>query len=177
MAASNSFKIVLAISLLVTVMPKLLLGAGVSNPSYSEIVKIIAPFFTAEGYEVTSPVDFAGKDALLAMKGDCLMYVIPVAHQGWHEATVRQSVGPSENLWFAFEGRLKQRQDTYYPLSAYYINKSARYLGVDADYPPVLAIVTEGTCSIESIHWGGLPRIPFTLRGLIKDTSDSSTES
>lgn len=164
MAVSNSFKALTALVLAVTLAPKLLIGAVVSNPSYGIVVESFAPFFFEEGFQVAYPAQFAGKEALIAMKDDCFMHVVPVAHQGWHEATIRTSVRPDQKLWFEFEGRLtEQHQETVYPLIVYYARKAVRYLGINTDFPPVLAIVAEGSCSIELIKWDRRPRIPFRM--------------
>lgn len=159
---SGSFKLVLAVTLSLTALPKLLLGTGFSNPSSDEIVKAVGYVFERDGYNVTSPVQFAGKEALLAMKGGCIIYAVPVAHQGWHQATIRQSLAPTQSLWFEFQGRLtRDFQETIYPLSVYYIRKTLRYVGFDTKYPPVLALIADGSCSISELGWDRGPEIRF----------------
>lgn len=162
MAVSSSFKFGLGVLLVVTTIPKVLWGGGISNPEYAEIANTVTPFFIEEGFQVASEVKFAGMDALIAFRDECLMYVVPVAHQGWHQATIRQAVGPSQSLWFEFEGVIKEReQDTFYPLTVYYFSKAARYFGFKTNYPPVFAIVTEGNCSVKALNWRAFPAISF----------------
>lgn len=162
MAVSSSFKVLVVVSLVVTLIPKILIGAVVSNPTYGKVVELIAPFFVSQGFQVTYPAQFAGKEALIAMKDNCFMHVVPVAHQGWHQATVRNSVVPDQRLWFQFEGHLtEEEQETYYPLTIYYAKKAARHLGISVNFPPVLALITEGACSVQALNWNGLPEIPF----------------
>lgn len=161
-AVSSSFKFGLSVLLIVTTIPKILWGGGISNPEYVDIVNAATEFFVEEGFQVSGQVQFAGMDALLAINDECLMYVVPVAHQGWHQAAIRHSVGPDQSLWFEFEGEIKgQKQDTFYPLTVYYFNKAARYFGFKANYPPLFAIVTEGNCSVKALNWRAFPAISF----------------
>lgn len=163
MAGSTRFKILLALALIVTLGSKAFITANVGNPSDREIVEGIVPFFERSGFEVAATAYFAGRDALIARKGDCLIYAVPVAHQGWHQATVRQSVDPaSQKLDFVFRGRLTaDRQERWYPLLVYYTRKVERYVGLDADYPPLVALVSSGRCDLAAVDWDRLPSVPF----------------
>lgn len=159
---STHFKVFLAVGLVVSLGVKALVVGSVSNPSDREIVEAAMPFFERQGFQVMGPTSFAGRDALLAQRDDCLMYVIPVAHQGWHQATVRQSLDPTQKLAFVFEGRIAPaQQERWRPLLTYYLFKAARYTGVDLPYPPVFGLAMSGNCQVETLDWASMPRIAF----------------
>ena len=161
-AVSTQFRVFVTAGLMLSLGVKMLVVGSVSNPSDVEIVETTAPFFERHGFQVIAPTSFAGRDALLAQRDDCLIYATPVAHQGWHQATVRQSLGPTQTLSFVFEGRLTPYyQERWRPLLTYYLFKAARYTGLDLPFPPVFALVTSGTCKIEALNWASMPRIAF----------------
>jgi hypothetical protein len=161
-AASGTLKAFVAIALVLTIAPKLLISGAVGNPPEIEIVDAISPFFLKNGYAVANSVVFANRHALMIRKGICIAYVIPVAHQGWHQAGIRQAVSSSQRLWFEFDGKLTaDEQQRWYPLFVYYVRKAIRYTGLPATYPPVLAVVADGECSFEALDWASLPSIQF----------------
>lgn len=161
-SVSNSFKILVVIGLIATILPKFITAAGVQNPTGIDILKKARLFFERQGFDVAGLTKFSDRDSLLVQKDNCMMYVIPVAHQGWNQATIKQALVPGQSIWFQFEGKLtRDVQDTGYPLLIYYTNKAVNYLGYRAGYPAVLAIVCQGTCDLMSLAWNSLDRVSF----------------
>jgi len=159
---SPRFKIALGLVLGVSLGLKLLVfGAGVMNPSEPDIASALKPFFERQGYSVVS-AEFAGRSALLAVRNECMMYVVPIAHQGWHQSTVRQAVGRNQTLWFAFEGNLsRDAQQRWRPLLTYYSTKIWAYVGANAGYPVALAIVAYDGCDVTQVDWRETPSVPY----------------
>lgn len=162
---SKSFKVLLGVALAITLLPELTGNAWIANPADAQIVRGVRPFFDQQGFQVAGETRFAGREALLVGKDNCMIYAVPVAHQGWHQATVRQSTGTDQSLWFAFEGRVtKDRQSALRPLLTYYTLKSLRYLGLPTGYPPVLALVIDGGCTPWETDWSLVPTVPFVAK-------------
>lgn len=162
MGVSPQFKIAAALLIAATLAAKLLIAGGVQNPTDEEIAVAVQPFFEQQGFGAAGLGTFAGRPALILGRNNCLMYAVPVAHQGWHQATVRSGVTADQELWFVFDGNLrKDRQQRWYPLAKYYFDKALGYVGINLGYPPVLALVTSGDCGIQTVAWSKLSAIPF----------------
>jgi hypothetical protein len=156
------FRLILSVVFLATLGLKLLVAGPVENPSDSEIAESLTSFFLGQGFQVAGLTTFAGRQALLIHRGDCLAYVVPVAQQGWHQATVREAMSANQHLFFEFRGEISvDRQMRWYPLLVYYAFKIARYAGMPEPYPPVLALVTSGSCDVAKIDWASMPEIQF----------------
>ena len=162
MPLANRFNILLACALTATLGIKILVAGGVRNPSFETIAGAMRPFFERNGFDVAGETTYAGRPALLVSRGPCLLYSIPVAQQGWHQAIVRQSMTGEQYLWFATRGAATMNiQPRWAPLIEYYFNKALRYVGIARQYPPVLALVASNNCDIHSLPWNSLPSVPF----------------
>lgn len=162
MALSKRFSIFAAATLSLTLGAKLAFVAGVGTPDDETIAIAMAPLFEGQGFLSAGVVDFAGRPALLVSREACLLYVVPVAPQGWSEATVRHAIGPDQSLWFAFAGSVREdTQERYRPLLIYYINKSMAYMRFSPGYSPVLALVGSRACQIDRLDWSRIPTVPF----------------
>jgi hypothetical protein len=160
--ASARFKIVTTVLVLLSIAVKSLTNSSVLNPSPNDIASSLATFLQHQDFVVAGPVSIGGVEAVLARKDQCIAYFVPMAHQGWHEAILRQQLQPNQELWFVFEGRLTHsRQPTFWPTFEYYKMKSARYLFRDSQMPILLGIIPTGTCDLKTVDWSKLPSVPF----------------
>lgn len=168
MAASLPFKVLLAVGIVATLGVKSLMSGGVQNPTGEDVAFSAARLLAAEGLAYIGPGQIGARPAVIFSGGGCRIAIIAVAHQGWHEAAVRQEVKADQKLWFVFDGVVYQdRQPTWQPMVHYYANKAMAYLGLNAPYPPVFAVVTDQGCTPGQFDWAKLPAVPFRRVGLI----------
>lgn len=162
---SVRFKIFLAVALTITLSAKLLNGGRVDNPSFDLVLSGAEKALVAQGYLSAGMTTFSGRKALLAGRGACFIYVVPVAHQGWHQETLRKGMAADQSLWFVFEGTLTaETQPEWRTLFGYYVQKSLRYAGFPATYHPVFGVVASRECNVSNVDWASLPAVPFRAR-------------
>lgn len=162
MTVSRRFKALLVVFAAITLGVKLLTGSVVQNPDANAIYDSITPALRAQGFEIAGQVSFAGRDALLVRRESCIAYLLSVAHQGWHEQTILQNTPPDARLFFIFKGQVfPDRQPRFWPLLDYYAAKALRSVSPQSTYPPVIALVASGECSLGSVDWKTIDGVPF----------------
>lgn len=164
MRVSKRFIVVATTLLILTISVKALTNSSVSDPKFADIAAVLTPYLYQEGFEVTGPVAIGPREALLAVRAQCLAYFLPVAHQGWDQEMLRRQLQPDQQLWFAFQGKLTMNsQPTFWPTVQYFRTKWLRYLSNESRLPPMLAIITMGNCDLKAIDLANVPTIPFLV--------------
>lgn len=163
MRLSIAFKIITAAFLLASISLKLATGGGVRNPNFDEIKPLLENYMVGKGYQVAGALRYADLNGVAAMKSDCLLYLIPIAHQGWNEATVLQQIQSGQEVYFIYRGRVaKAIQPRFSPTLSYYLSKFLSYIGfAHYGYAPMLAAVTTGKCDMNSAAWADAPTVAF----------------
>ncbi|TNM65324.1 hypothetical protein [Aliirhizobium smilacinae] len=142
---------------------KLATGGGVRNPNFDEMKPRLEQYLRGKGYQIAGSLRFADLNGIAAMKSDCLLYLVPIAHQGWNEATVLQQTQSDQEVYFLYEGTAtKAIQPRLSPMLGYYSSKFLSYLGLKHyGYAPMLAAVTTGSCDMNSEAWADAPTVSF----------------
>lgn len=162
------FSVFLAALLIATFGIKLSIGGGLVATSSVEIAETLTEPLTEQGFQVAGISKLAGRDALLAQRNDCQMYLIPVVPHGWNQAALQKFTGPDQALWFVSNSVLTENeQERWRPLLRYFIAKVIRYMGVDFGYHPVIAIVGSKTCTPATMDWSKVPLAHFTGTSLL----------
>lgn len=163
----SKFRVTLAASLGLLLLVKSFSYATVSNPTHHEIMMHVEPYWSSRGFTVVRGLQIGGREGMLAGKGECQIYIVSVAPQGWHQAALKQSLDRSQSLWYVFEGNITRgEQLRWQPMLRYYASKALRNIGFDVNYSPVIALVTSGQCPIERMDVENIPSVPFDTRTL-----------
>ncbi len=163
----SRFRLILAVSLGFLLLVKSFSYGTVSNPTPQEILTHVEPYWSSRGFTIVEGLHIGGREAMLAGRDACQIYIVPVAPQGWHQAALRQSLDESQSLWYVFEGKItRDEQLRWRPMLNYYASKALRNVGFDVNYSPVIALVTNGECEIENLDVANIPSVPFDTRTL-----------
>lgn len=147
--------------LVITLLPKILITSTVRVPTNAAVLRQVSEFLNREGF-VSTDVLFAGEQSLMSVRGDCLAYIVPISHQGWHQQSIIQQASAGKEAWFLSEGALSYGQQiVFYPLMKYYARLLINNLGVNVDYSPILGIVADPSCRLRDLRWPLLPGVPF----------------
>lgn len=174
MSPDTRFRLVLAVGVLLSLSIKLLAIGGIENPHPGDVAATAESSLVAQGFASAGITEYAGRPSLLVNRGACLLYLIPVAPQGYNEATLSAKLAPGERLSFVFRGELyRDRQPRWAPLVNYYVSKAIRYSGWPARFWPVYGVVEVGDCARTTVEWSQLPAVAFRRHGLdgFKDKS------
>lgn len=164
----SRFKMILLASLALLVVVKSFSYGTITNPTNSEILSRVAPYWSSRGFTIAGELRFGGRDAILAAKDACYIYVVPVAPQGWHQAALKQVADDSQKIWYVFEGQITQdEQLRWRPMLKYYASKALRNIGFDVNYSPVLALIASGECAVEYMDVANIPSVPFDAQTLV----------
>ncbi|AYD00578.1 hypothetical protein [Neorhizobium sp. NCHU2750] len=156
------FNIVLPCILAVSLSIKLSLGGTIVDPSFAEVVVAAETRVVNHAVQSAGVTTFAGRTALLLATADCMMYLVPVGLEGWHQQTLRKSMSEGQTLWFFFNGALYYNvQPRWLPMITVYTAKSLRYIGFSTVYHPMYAIVASPECDVARINWSFLPALHF----------------
>lgn len=162
MAASRPLKIALIATLTVTLGIKLA-SAHFEIPSSPSIVDAVGVFLGEQGFALDATTRIAGRATLVAERDNCVLRIVPIAAQGWHETSLRAALQPQETLTFVYKSNLRRdTQDRWLPLVSNYARLTLRHFGLPVGYDPVLAIAHVPACDPSAIEWGTLPAVPFT---------------
>lgn len=168
MAISTRLKVGIAVALATTLGIKLVIAGGIANPTNAEIAAAAEPFFVSQGFQSAGQALFADRVALLLSRDACLLYAVPVAPQGWHEALLRFALQNDQILSFVYKGAVRRdTQERWRPLLTYYVKKALRYASLPTEYDPVFALVQSGACDVNSIDWARMPAVPFKRVGFL----------
>lgn len=165
MHLSIAFKSMIAGFLIATISLKLATGGGIRNPTFEEIRPGLHEYLVQRGFSVAGDLRIASLDGLAAMKSDCLIYLLPVAHQGWNEATIMKQTEGRQKVYFIFGDDVTQStQSRVVPTLRYYSSKFFTYLGLrQFGYTPMIAALTTGSCDMSANIWKGVPSLPFPI--------------
>lgn len=168
MLLSLRFRFVLAVALVATLSLKILVSGGINNPSFDTIARSVETSMAGIGFETAGIVPYNGAPSALVRNTDCIMYVVPIAQQGWNQASLNLTLAPENDIWYVFEGHVRAgAPDRWRPMLGYYIAKSLRYAGFDTGYPPLLAVIAPKACPVASIDWSAIKDVHFESSGWI----------
>jgi len=152
----------LASILAVSIGVKLVFAGNVYNPSNEQIIQAFEPAFASQGFISAGATQYSGRPALLVSKGECYLYVIPVATEGWHQSALRGNLPAGGRLFFAFDGvAYLSEQPTWAPLIQSFWDRGLRYMGVRRAFKPVVALIGTPACDSSAVVWSKLPQVPF----------------
>lgn len=164
------FNTLLAAGLAATLSIKIFVAASVLRPTNEAIAYAAGDALASQGYEIAGLSNFSGRVALLAGLGDCMMYVIPISEQGWHQEVIRKVLADDQSLWFLFRGELyPNNQPRWPPLLGFYSSLALAYTGIGSGYEPIYAVVATKECHLEQINWQTFPAIPYRKEALLSE--------
>lgn len=162
MAASAALKVALAASLVTTLGLKLVFGGGVGIPISAQVSREVADHLATQGFQIRSQGEFGGRPATVLTAPGCELAVMNIAHQGWHEPTLREAMPSGYNLFFIYDGKaIEGTQPKWLPLLEYYVLKAVSYTGWSAPFKPMLAVVARPSCDFSGVDWTALPTFSF----------------
>jgi len=162
------FSIVLVSALALTLSIKTFVAASVMRPNGSDIALTAGKLIEGQGFQLAGLSTFAGRTAVMAQKDSCLLYLIPVSEQGWHQETVRTSVVAGQRLYFVFDSKVyDDNQPRWKPLFEFYSSFALAHAGLGPGYSPVVAVVASDDCDVKAIDWSGLAPVPYSRTAIL----------
>lgn len=162
MSVKRRFSVILAVGLLTTLSIKTLFAASVLRPTNDVVASMAGEELSRQGYQVAGLGVFAGRIALLAGKDGCLIYLVPVSEQGWHQETVRKALSSDQSLSFLYKGELYPGdQPRWPPLLNFYVSLALSYMGMGPGFDPVYALISSNGCDLQSPKWNLLKSLPY----------------
>jgi hypothetical protein len=154
--------VLLAVGLVATLSIKTFVAASVLRPNGSEIAIAMAEAMSLQGFQVAGLSNFAGRAAAMVQRDNCLLYLVPVSEQGWHQETVRTGLVEGQKLYFLFNNRLYERdQPRWEPLLGFYTSFALAHGGLGSGYRPVVAVVSSSGCNVSAVDWNILKPVPY----------------
>lgn len=148
-------------------------AASYTRPLNEEIIRTVAEVLDRSGFQVAGPTTFAGRPAVMAAHGSCLVLVTPVSEQGWHEEAVKKAVSPGQRIQFAFmRQNYGPEQPRWVPLLNFYASSMANYFGVHRLFEPVYAVVESEHCSQSDNVWAFLPSFSYKRASALDKVAD-----
>lgn len=162
MTVAGRFSIMLAVALAATLSIKTFVAASVLRPDNNVSAESAAYALGQQGFDVAGLTTFAGRVSVMAAKGDCLLYVIPVSEQGWHQETVRKGLQSGQSLYFLYDKQIyPNNQPRWAALSDFYLSFALAHMGLGSGYNPVFAIAAAKECDVNAINLAEFGHVPY----------------
>lgn len=163
MISSHAPKLLLGLSLVLTIVPKALPQFQIPDqppPAEARAEALTSAFLAQHGYEVHSKQ--RRSDTLIyATSGECRLRVIEVDPNGSHRDKVRLIAGQADRTAFIFDGELYPDQPMVLTALSYTWTRLLNRIGVPAQRKIVLGVAASQGCSLEKLPWSQIADQPL----------------
>jgi len=123
-----------------------LMGLAAATPG--AIPQEIAALLERRGFQVRQDTDSSDRNLIWisGRAGACDVLIATVALQGWHRSLMAQRA-VDHRLFYTFNGNIYAEQPIVRTRAHHYWVKLNRYLGLEAQTHPLLAVIAAPTCT------------------------------
>ena len=141
---------------------KVAVGGGIVNPTDEQLALAAQRALEDQNFVSAGLTQIASRPALLMARDLCQIFIVPVAHQGWHDAVLKKITTDGWRLWYVFDGSATENAHSRFtPLISYYYKKTAAYVGFDVSYPLFYGVIASDACKIKELDWSYLQNVKY----------------